>query len=136
MNTSNHNPNWTDDDATPLWRILLDPRGRINRRTFWLFGVLTLMGLGLLAHVLLAIARVPEQGAANVVNAFLLWPAIATNAKRWHDSGRSGWWSLVALVPVVGALAMLAYNGLVKGTVGVNRFGDAPRDHSAGQLLT
>ena len=129
MNSSPYSSNWIDEAATPLWRIFLDPRGRITRRSYWLYGVLMLLGMGLLCHVLLAIARVPELNAEHIVNALLLWPAIAINAKRWHDCDKSGWWSLMALVPVVGAVGavgMLLHNGLLKGQLGANRFGEAP----------
>ena len=129
MNASRYSPNWIDEAATPLWRIFLDPRGRITRRSYWLYGVLMLLGMGLLCHVLLAIARVPELNAEHIVNALLLWPVIAINAKRWHDCDKSGWWSLMALVPVVGvvgAVGMLLHNGLLKGKPGANRFGQAP----------
>ena len=126
MNLSHHDSNWTDEEAAPLWRVFLDPRGRSTRRSYWLYGVLMLLGLGSLCHVLLAIARVPELSAEHIVNALLLWPFIATNAKRWHDCGKSGWWSLMALVPVVGAVCVLLHNGLFKGQPGANRFGQAP----------
>ena len=126
MTASRYSPNWIDEEATPLWRVFLDPRGRITRRSYWLYGVLVLLGMGLLCHVLLAIARVPELKAEHIVNALLLWPAVAINAKRWHDCGKSGWWSLMALVPVVGAVCMLLHNGLLKGQPGANRFGQAP----------
>lgn len=129
MNASRHSPNWIDEAATPLWRIFLDPRGRITRRSYWLYGVLMLLGVGSLSHVLLAIARVPELSAEHIVNALLMWPVIAINAKRWHDCDKSGWWSLMALVPVVGvvgAVGMLLHNGLLKGKPGANRFGQAP----------
>ena len=115
-----------DDEPMPPWRIFLDPRGRIARRTFWLYGVLALFGLGTLGHALLGIARVPRADADHVVNVLLLWPAIAVSAKRWHDRDKSGWWVLLNLLPVVGWIWALIENGFMRGSAGPNRFGEDP----------
>ena len=116
----------TFTEPMPPWRILLDPRGRIARRTFWLWGVLALVCAGAVLHALLGIARVRREYAEHVINLLLLWPAIATSAKRWHDRDKSAWWVLMALVPVLGWLWALVENGFLRGTQGVNRFGAAP----------
>lgn len=36
-----------------------------------------------------------------------LLPSLAVTARRLHDIGRSGWWQLVALIPLVGWLILL-----------------------------
>ena len=115
------------DTEPPLWRLLLDPRGRIARSTWWLFGVLLPLGLGLLLHALLGIARVRAEIAEHLVNLVLLWPTLAISVKRWHDRDKSGWWVLVMLVPVVGWVVALVVNGFLPGTQGPNRFGSEPR---------
>jgi uncharacterized membrane protein YhaH (DUF805 family) len=114
------------EDDGALWRVLLSPQGRVSRRTFWLWGVLALIGLGILLHALLGIARVRQNTAEHLVNLLLLWPALAVSIKRWHDRNLSGWWVLVVLVPVVGWLAALVVNGFLPGTPGPNRFGPPP----------
>lgn len=114
-----------DDTDAPL-RLLLDPRGRISRRTFWLWGVLALGGLTLLLRALLEIARLHPDRAEGLVSLLLLWPAIAISAKRWHDRDKSAWWVLLALVPVIGWLWMFIDNGFRRGTPGPNRFGTPP----------
>jgi uncharacterized membrane protein YhaH (DUF805 family) len=116
-----------DEEPGPL-HMLLDPRGRISRRSFWLWGVLALGGLTLLLRALLEIARWHPDRAEAVVSLLLLWPAIAVSAKRWHDRDKSAWWVLVALVPVIGWIWMLVDNGFRRGTPGANRFGAPPAD--------
>jgi uncharacterized membrane protein YhaH (DUF805 family) len=118
-------PALPDEDVSPL-TMLLDPRGRISRRSFWLWGVAALLGLAILLHALLGIARVRAATAEHVVNLLLLWPALAVSIKRWHDRDRSGWWVLLALVPVVGWLWMLVVNGFLPGTPAANRYGPPP----------
>lgn len=113
------------DPTSPLF-VFLAVKGRVSRRTFWIYGVAALLGLGLLGHALLGIAGVSRSNSEVIVNLLLVWPAIAISAKRWQDRGRAPWWVLVSLVPIVGWLWALADNGFVRGTAGPNRFGDAP----------
>ncbi len=118
---------WLDDPGSPRF-VYLDPRGRLSRRAFWLYGVLALGGLTLLGRALLEIALVRPELAESVMSLVLLWPAVAISAKRWHDRDRSAWWVLVALIPVIGWLWMLVDNGFMPGTDGPNRYGAAPPD--------
>ncbi len=61
----------------------------------------------------------------------MIWPALAIQAKRWHDVDKSAWWILIGLVPVVGGLIALVFNGFMAGTPGSNRFGPPPASASA-----
>lgn len=56
----------------------------------------------------------------------LLLPLTALTVRRLHDSGRSGWWCLLSLVPF-GGLVVIAFL-LMPGMPGGNRFG-APVPH-------
>jgi uncharacterized membrane protein YhaH (DUF805 family) len=107
-------------------QIFFSFQGRVSRRTWWLYGVVALIGLGLLGIALLRIAGLSSTGAENAINLLLLWPALAVSVKRWHDRGKAGWWVLVNLIPFVGWLWALVENGFLPGTQGSNRFGDDP----------
>ena len=113
------------DPTSPL-HIFLSVKGRVSRRTFWLYGVLALLGLGLLLTLLLGIAGVEQRYIETFVNLLLVWPAIAVSAKRWQDRNRSPWWVLVTLIPVIGWAWALIDNGFVPGSPGTNRFGERP----------
>lgn len=117
-------PSWIADEAMSPQQIFLSFKGRIPRRTWWLYGVAGLIGLGLLAHTLLRVAGLDATQAETVVNLLLLWPALAVSVKRWHDRDKSAWWVLINLVPVIGSLWTLLENGLLRGTPGSNRFGE------------
>lgn len=112
-------------DGSLAW-LLLSWRGRIDRRTWWLWGVAALVGLAAYLTMVLRIAGVSAGGTDHVVNALLLWPFLALSAKRWHDRDKPAWWVLVALIPVVGWLWLLVENGLLPGSAGTNRFGEPP----------
>jgi uncharacterized membrane protein YhaH (DUF805 family) len=108
-------------------QIFLSFEGRISRRTWWLYGVAALLGLGVLLTVLLRVAGTSEDTTAVLVTLLLLWPSLAVSVKRWHDRDRSGWWVLVGLIPIVGPLWILVVNGLLRGTPGPNRYGADPK---------
>jgi len=56
----------------------------------------------------------------------ILWPSLALHAKRWHDQDKSGWWQLIAAIPLIGWLIVMAMCGLIKGTSGTNNYGEDP----------
>jgi uncharacterized membrane protein YhaH (DUF805 family) len=117
-----------DAQAMTLRQLLWRLDGRIGRRTWWLWGVAAPLGLALYFTVLLRVAGASPRATDLAVNLALLWPAVAISVKRWHDRGKSGWWLLVALIPLVGWLWLLVENGLLRGDAGPNRFGEAPED--------
>ena len=102
------------------FRHYVDFRGRTGRRGYWyffLFNFLVTLVLGAVSGALVG---------AYVLAAFL--PALGVTIRRLHDTDRSGWWCLVPLLPVVGAVVMLVFL-LGVGTRGGNRFGEAPSSH-------
>ena len=77
-----------------------------------------------------ALIGTPSQtarGIAGLLCAIALnLPAIILYAKRWHDRDKSGWWSLIVLIPGIGGIWMLIELGFLRGTAGPNRFGSDP----------
>lgn len=114
-----------DGDAPPL-RMLFDPRGRISRRRWWLWGMLVPAALALLLNALLGIAQVHARTAESLVNLLLAWPFAAVAAKRLHDRGLNGAWVLATLVPLLGQLWLLVVAGCLPGQPGDNRYGPPP----------
>jgi uncharacterized membrane protein YhaH (DUF805 family) len=55
----------------------------------------------------------------------VLLPGIAVSVRRLHDLDRTGWWVLLALVPVVGIIVLLIWF-CTNGTDGSNQFGPDP----------
>jgi uncharacterized membrane protein YhaH (DUF805 family) len=52
----------------------------------------------------------------------LLCPSVAVMVRRLHDDDMSGWWALLALIPIVNLV--LLYFMVIEGTKGPNRFGN------------
>ncbi len=115
------------------WKnLLFSFEGRVGRGAYWGLVVASLLLFGLLggASVMSLMSGADPAAAAGgtsvammVVPLLLLWPALAIQAKRWHDVDKSAWWILINLVPVVGGLIALVFNGFIAGTPGANRFG-------------
>ena len=119
------------------WKSLLFSfEGRIGRGPYWgLFVIALLLFGGLAAFGVMSAMSGADPAAASggaslamsVAGLALLWPALAIQAKRWHDVDKSAWWILIGLVPAVGGLIALVFNGFMAGTPGANRFGAAPQ---------
>ena len=105
-------------------QILFSFKGRIPRKTYWLWGILGLLLASVIASMLLGIAGVDEQSADVLATLLIIWPGLAIGIKRWHDRDRSGWWVLINAIPVVGFIWALIDNGFLRGSVGANRFGE------------
>lgn len=116
------------------WKWLLRSYdGRINRAKFWAaIGVFVVVGiLAMLIDLLLGttidLGGGGELGIVSLIVSLLsIYCALAVYAKRWHDRDKSGWWSLIGLVPFIGGIWILIELGILEGTRGANRFGPDP----------
>lgn len=106
--------------------------GRSTRRQYWLFWLIALV-LSILAligdHQLWGYwpTAYDELGPlAAFVGIIHIVPGFTVTVRRLHDLDRSGWWYLIQLVPLLGALLMLYW--MVCPPRDPNRFGPDPRD--------
>jgi uncharacterized membrane protein YhaH (DUF805 family) len=104
--------------------------GRARRTEYWmflLFNVLISIGLGIVEAIL---------GTGGVVGILyslaVLVPGLAVSIRRLHDTNRSGWWLLVALVPIVGVIVLIVF-AAQEGTEGANAYGTDPKSPPAVQ---
>ena len=110
-------------------------RGRASRAEFWWFVLFALLGNlllgvadGLLVGPILGFSPFSGEGAQPLGSLFSLAifvPSLAVGARRMHDTGRSGWWLLVNLVPVVGWVIYL-YFAIQPGEPAINAYGRPP----------
>jgi uncharacterized membrane protein YhaH (DUF805 family) len=105
--------------------FLLSFKGRVSRAPFLAFNAaVTIIYFGLL-FALGGEEPLPEETTIVFMVAFLLWPSLAVQAKRWHDINKSAWFILFNLIPF-GVVVTFLVNALLPGTNGPNRFGDDP----------
>ncbi len=105
-------------------------QGRARRRECWyfiLFYLLILVALFFLDVGLGTYNAKLELGLFSGIFSFLmLLPSLTVAARRLHDTGKSGWWQLIALIPFLGVLVLIAF--LLKDSVPArNRYGPNPK---------
>ena len=83
--------------------------GRARRKEFWYFALVQ-VGLTVLAMIMDAIIFSAETGLFYIVIALgLFLPSLAVSIRRLHDTGRSGWWFLISLIPLIGGIVFLVF---------------------------
>ena len=86
--------------------------GRARRSEYWWFVVLNFI-LGFIPIV-------------NFIwGLIVLIPTLAVGVRRLHDTGRSGWWLLLTLVPI--ANFVLIYFLFCDSQPGANEYGENPK---------
>jgi len=108
--------------VTSVYKRYVDFQGRSPRSEYWWFVLFILIvyivGLGLTMAV-------PFLGILLLIFYLgSLLPMIAVAIRRLHDLDKSGWFFLLAFVPIVSLL--LLYWFCLKGTEGDNQFGPDP----------
>lgn len=122
------------DFQTAVRTVLLEKyatfSGRAPRSEFWwffLFSILCNVVLSFIDRGLFG-GMAGGEGVGILGALFslaVLLPSIAVGVRRMHDQDRTGWWLLIAFVPLIGALVLL-YFYVQKGTEGPNQYGPDP----------
>jgi uncharacterized membrane protein YhaH (DUF805 family) len=117
--------------------LLWSWEGRIGRARFWLgvllvilmsiaFGVVaSLFGIAIDTGTGAVAEEISAAGVLYLLAAFVVvaYAQLAVYAKRFHDRGKSAWWVLIALVPVIGFFWILIELGMLPGDPGPNAYG-------------
>ncbi len=109
-----------------------DFSGRSSRPEYWYF-LLPVIVILIVANLIDSILLDGMPILGTILGLAALVPTLSAGVRRLHDTDRSGWWLLLALVPIVGGLALL-YLYCQPGSPGENRFGPEPSSASFGAL--
>lgn len=75
-----------------MWQNSLNFKGKTSRRDFW---------MAYLFNMLFEL---------TIIYVYVSWfPLIAMSIRRLHDIGKSGWWYLLNLIPLVGWIILLIF---------------------------
>ena len=118
-----------------FWSNYSNFKGRSRRSEYWfisLFLFLTNLAAAVIDLALMDgdVDRFIANGGGGIVG--LIWilatlvPALAVLIRRLHDTGRSGWWALIGLVPLVGAIVLLVFT-VEDSHAGENNYGPSPK---------
>ncbi|MCQ4161328.1 DUF805 domain-containing protein [Roseomonas sp. GC11] len=98
--------------------------GRAMRSEYWWFTLF----IGLMCWGASLVDAAGNQGKNGLITAavhlIFLIPQTSCVTRRLHDTGRSGWWQLLWLVPLIGWIPLILWLAR-KGEAEENRFGPA-----------
>jgi len=108
-------------------------KGRARRTEYWMFSLFfflfAILG-GFVIGVLYGIGG--EVPGAIAVFLFVIWylahlvPSLAVTVRRLHDTGKSGWFLLINLIPYIGGLIVFVFT-VIEGDNGDNEYGPDPK---------
>lgn len=86
-------------------------RGRASRPAYWYF-VLFLVIAGIVTAIVdLALFGSESVGPINSLFGLATFiPSLSVGVRRLHDIGRTGWWLLLSLIPIIGWIVLIYWN--------------------------
>ncbi|MDG2272356.1 MAG: DUF805 domain-containing protein [Halioglobus sp.] len=87
--------------------------GRSRRKEYWMFILINMV----ISFILTFVDRLtgtlnPDVGLgllSGIYTLAVLIPSIAVACRRLHDTGKSGWWLLILIVPLIGWLVLVIF---------------------------
>lgn len=86
----------------PIKNHYADFDGRVGRQEYWMWVLIYCV-------VSLGLEIIGIDIATLIIQLGLLVPSIALAARRLHDTGRSGWWQLLILIPIIGWIILIIW---------------------------
>jgi len=115
----------------PLKRYA-DFSGRSRRKEFWMFMLFILI----VYIAIIALSVIGGEAVAGILGIVLIVfalgifiPSLAVQVRRFHDQGKSGWFVLLNLIPIV-SLVVLVFM-CIEGDKGPNEYGPDPKGGAA-----
>ncbi|MCW5623989.1 MAG: DUF805 domain-containing protein [Burkholderiales bacterium] len=104
--------------------------GRSQRSEYW-FYILIYMILYVVLSVIDAVLGLYSDHAqigllSGLLALGLFIPSIAVAARRLHDTGRTGWWQLIAFIPLIGIIVLIVFLA-TDSEPGANKYGPNPK---------
>ena len=106
--------------------------GRARRMEYWMFTVISFLVSIVIGFCvgfvggLLGLDQNVVMILSLLYSVAVLIPSLAVWVRRMHDTGRSGWWIFLILVPIVGAIALLVF-AFQDSEPGTNAYGKNPK---------
>jgi uncharacterized membrane protein YhaH (DUF805 family) len=108
--------------------------GRAQRAEYWYFVLFNLLIMIALTFIDGLIGTYSVEAGLGLLSGLyalaVLLPGIGVAIRRLHDTSRSGWWILIGLIPVVGAIVLIIFF-VMDSTPGENQHGPNPKGIAA-----
>ena len=111
--------NWQNviDNYVGVLKRYAEFNGRARRQEFWLFALVSFIVSFILNFI---------GPLGYLYSLAVLVPSLAVGARRLHDTGRSGWFQLVGLIPLVGVIILIIFMAQ-ESQPGENQYGSNPK---------
>ncbi|NLV41947.1 MAG: DUF805 domain-containing protein [Candidatus Hydrogenedentes bacterium] len=108
-----------------VWKNYADFGGRARRKEYWFF--ILFNSLAYFALSILDVLMFKGQPVVSTLYALaILVPSLSVTFRRLHDTGRSAWWILIGLIPLIGGIWFLILLCL-DSEGGANQYGPNPK---------
>lgn len=87
------------DSIATCFRKYADFTGRATRSEYWWWMLFVFLASFFLSMI--------SETVSGLFSLAVLLPSLAVAARRLHDIDRSGWWQLIALIPLLGWVLMI-----------------------------
>jgi len=105
--------------------------GRARRKEYWYFVLFNIIVSVILAVIDGMTGSFSADAGVGILSGIyslaVFIPTAAVTFRRLHDTGRSGWWLLMVLLPFIGAIVLLIFM-VQDSKPGENRFGPNPKE--------
>ena len=114
-------------------------KGRARRKEYWMYTLIfTVLLIALMTIMFSVLSFSDETGIESGPGVYLtvilvivflfahFIPTIALTVRRLHDTGKSGWWYLIVLVPYLGNFVIFIFT-LIDGDREDNKYGSNPK---------
>jgi uncharacterized membrane protein YhaH (DUF805 family) len=118
--------NWYLD----AWKNYVNFQGRARRKAYWMFVLFNIIALVILSLIEGALGLSGQNGYGILTGLYslaIILPLIALAVRRLHDTGRSGWWILIGLVPLIGPIVLIVFY-VTDSQPGTNQYGPNPKE--------
>ncbi len=88
----------------PITKHYFDFNGVTGRKPFWMFVLFNFL-ISLAITIVLGIIHLKQLN--GLYSLAVLLPSLGIAVRRLHDIGKSGWWILVGLIPVLGWIYLI-----------------------------
>jgi len=98
--------------------------GRSGRQEYWRFALFNILAYILLSIIVGILGKIGASLLGLYTVAVFL-PGLSASVRRLHDTNRSGWWLLIALIPLIGPIVLLVFLAQESNAI-ANQYGPAP----------
>ncbi|MGG3927050.1 DUF805 domain-containing protein [Metabacillus fastidiosus] len=99
-------------------------QGRARRKEYWMFTLFNVL-ISIVLSIIEVVGDMPSI-LTGIYSLSILLPSLAVTARRLHDIGKSGWWILISLIPLIGAIVLLVFT-CQDSEEGSNQYGPNPK---------